>query len=203
MEPIQLGRGDTEFIRKVEEESRQVVKKCYQCGNCTAGCPMSFSYDYTANQLMRLIQLGQRERVLKSRAVWMCVTCETCTTRCPNEIDVARVLDVCRHMARKAGYGGVFNNMRVFADSFLQTVRWNGKSHELGLMALFKMRAMKPFSDLSLAPSMLLKGKLPYLPHRIKGRSEVAGIFKRFSEQQLKELHAQTTDDKKPAGGDK
>jgi heterodisulfide reductase subunit C len=186
MEPIQLGKGDAEFIRKVEVESRQDMKKCYQCGNCAAGCPMSFTYDYTATQLMRLIQLGQRERVLSSRAVWMCATCETCSTRCPNEIDVARILDVCRHMARKEGYNGM-RNVRLFADSFLQSVRINGRAHELGLMAVFKMRTLKFFADLSLAPSMLLKGKLPFLPHKIKARSEVADIFKRFKEKQVDE----------------
>ncbi|MDR1241722.1 MAG: 4Fe-4S dicluster domain-containing protein [Deltaproteobacteria bacterium] len=181
MEPIQLGNGDAEFIRKVEVESRQDMKKCYQCGNCAAGCPMSFTYDYTASQLIRLIQLGQRQRVLSSRAVWMCATCETCSTRCPNEIDVARVLDVCRHMARREGYAGE-RNVRLFADAFLQSVRMNGRAHELGLMAVFKLRTLKFFADLSLAPAMLLKGKLPFLPHRIKARNEVADIFRRFKE---------------------
>lgn len=194
MEPIQLGRGDAEFIRKVEAESCQVVKKCYQCGNCTAGCPMSFKYDYTASQLMRLIQLGEKKRVLSSKSIWMCATCETCTTRCPNDIDVARVLDVCRHMARREGHGGV-RNMRLFADSFLQMVRWHGRSHELGLMGVFKMRSFKFFADMSLAPAMLLKNKLPILPHRIKGRKEVANIFKRFNQQQLAELQATSDQD--------
>jgi heterodisulfide reductase subunit C len=184
MEPIQLGKGDAEFIRKVEAASRQDMTKCYQCGNCAAGCPMSFAYDYTASQLMRLIQLGQKETVLSSRSVWMCATCETCSTRCPNEIDVARVLDVCRHMARREGYSGG-RDVRLFADSFLQSVRWNGRSHELGLMAVFKMRTRNFFADLSLAPGMLRKGKLPFKPHKITGLSEVEGIFKRFKEGQI------------------
>ena len=193
MEPIQLGRGDAEFIREVEAASRQSVNKCYQCGNCTAGCPMSFSYDYTASQLMRLVQLGQRERVLSSRAVWMCVTCEACTTRCPNEIDVARVLDVCRHLARREGYAGV-RTQRLFANSFLLPLRWFGRSYELGVMGLFKLQSFKWFADLALAPIMLLKRKLPFLPHRMKKRREVADIFKRFEERQLRALQARTPD---------
>ena len=196
MEPIQLGRGDAEFIRTVEAESHQTMKKCYQCGKCTAGCPMSFKYDLTVSQLMRLIQLGEKDKVLSSRSISMCATCETCTTRCPNDIDVARVLDVCRNMARREGYSGV-KGMRQFADSLLQTVRWFGRSHELGIMGLFKMRSRKLFSDVELAPSMLLKNKLPIMPHRIKGRSEVAAIFKRFDEQQLYKL--QCGDKAKPA----
>jgi heterodisulfide reductase subunit C len=181
MDCIQLGRGDSGFIRQVEEESGQNMVHCYQCGNCTAGCPMSFTYDYTTSRIMRLIQLGQKEAVLSSRAIWMCATCETCSTRCPNQIEVARVLDVCRHMARREGYGGV-RNVRIFTDSFLQSVRWFGRSHELGLMAVYKMLSLRFLDDLDLAPGMLRKGKLPFLPHRIKAADEVAGIFRRYAQ---------------------
>ena len=48
---------------------------------------------------MRLIQAGQRETVLNSKAIWLCATCETCTTRCPCEIDVAHIMDTLRNMA--------------------------------------------------------------------------------------------------------
>lgn len=198
MEPIQLGRGDAEFTRMVEAESRQSLSKCYQCGNCTAGCPMSFAYDYTASRLMRLIQLGQRERVLSSRAIWMCVTCEACTTRCPNEIDVARVLDVCRHLARREGHAGV-RAQRLFADSFLLPLRWFGRSYELGVMGLFKLQSFKWFADLALAPAMLLKRKLPFLPQRAKSRKEVADIFKRFEERELRALHESSPEPEEPA----
>lgn len=182
MESVQLGRGDAEFIRKVEAESHQKVSQCYQCGNCTAGCPMSFTYDYNVSQIMRLIQLGQRETVLSCKAIWMCATCETCTTRCPNNIEVARVMDVCRHMARREGYKGV-RKVRLFTDTFLQSVRWHGRSHELGLMAIFKMRSGDLFADMDLAPPMLLKNKLPILPHRTKAHAEVSDIFARYQER--------------------
>ncbi|MDL2285545.1 4Fe-4S dicluster domain-containing protein [Desulfovibrio sp. OttesenSCG-928-F07] len=179
METVNLGKGDADFTRQVESESGQNVSKCYQCGNCTAGCPMSFTYDYSVSRIMRLIQLGQKEKVLASRAIWMCATCEACTTHCPNNIEVAKVLDVCRSISRREGYKGV-RNVRLFTDSFLQSVRWHGRSHELGLMAVYKMRSFRYFDDLDLAPGMLSRGKLPILPHRIKGAAEVAAIFKRF-----------------------
>jgi heterodisulfide reductase subunit C len=185
MEPIQLTKGNAAFIREVEEESGQRLSACYQCGNCTAGCPMSFIYDRTASQLMRLIQTGQKESVLGSTAIWMCASCEACSTHCPNNIDVARVLDVCRHISRREGRQGV-RNLRLFVDAFLQSVRWHGKSHELGLMAVYKMLSFRFFDDLDLAPGMLLKGKLPFLPHRIKARTEVADIFWRYSEKARK-----------------
>jgi heterodisulfide reductase subunit C len=196
MEHIQLGRGDQRFIRAVEEESGQSVGKCYQCGNCTAGCPMYFTYDYTPSRLMRLIQLGQKETVLSSGAIWMCATCEACTTHCPNDIEVARVFDVCRHMARRQGYKGV-RNVRLFTDAFLQSVRWHGKSHELGLMAVYKLFSLRFFDDLDLAPGMLRKGKLPFLPHRVKARAEVADIFRRYAAQTQEEESGREAGEKK------
>lgn len=199
MEPLHLGGKNVAFIREVESESLQKVSTCYQCGNCTAGCPMSFTYDYTANQIMRLIQLGQKEKVLSCKAIWMCATCEACTTRCPNNIDVARVLDVCRHMARREKYPGV-RNVRLFADSFLHAVKMHGKAHELGLMVEYKLKSGKFFADMSLAPAMLLKGKLPIMPHRADGRSEVADIFKRFEAKEHLKAGKSVSTQSGPAG---
>lgn len=181
MDTIRLDRPDRAFLRAVEAESGQVVSRCYQCGNCTAGCPMSFVYDYPVSRIMRLIQAGQKEAVLSSRSIWMCATCETCTQRCPNDIDVARIMDACRHMARREGRHGV-HAVRTFLDSFLQSVRMNGRSHEVGLMAMFMALTGRCWTDVDLAPKMLSKGKMPILPHRIAGRREVAAIFRRFKE---------------------
>ena len=182
MEIVNLNASDREFIRQVEQESGQVMSRCYQCGNCTAGCPMGFAYDHPVHRVMRLIQAGQRESVLSCKSIWLCATCETCTARCPNNIDVATVLDVCRHIARRDGkYPGV-KAVRTFNDSFLKTVELFGRAHELGLMAAYMLRTGRIFTDADLVPKILPKGKLSILPHTIKARSEVAAIFKRFRE---------------------
>ena len=169
------------FIRAVEDESGQVVSRCYQCGNCTAGCPMSFTYDYSVSRLMRLIQAGQKEIVLSAKALWMCASCETCTQRCPNMIDVAKVMDVCRHMSRREGKGGVFA-VKTFWDSFITSVGMNGKVHEIGLMVMYMARTGRFWTDVDLAPKALPKGKMSILPHRAEGRKEVADIIRRFKE---------------------
>lgn len=181
METVRLNKPDISFIRAVEDESGQVVANCYQCGNCTAGCPMSFSFDYPVSRVMRLIQAGQKEMVLSSRAIWMCVTCETCTQRCPNNIDVAHIMDVCRHMSRREGKSGVYA-VKSFVDSFLASVDLNGRSHEIGIMALYMLKTGRVWTDVELAPKMLPKGKMAILPHRIPGRQEVADIFRRYKE---------------------
>lgn len=181
METIRLNKPDTAFIRAVEDESGQVVSRCYQCGNCTAGCPMSYTYDYSVSRIMRLIQAGQRDIVLSSRAIWMCATCETCTQRCPNEIDVAAVMDTCRHMARRENKGAAYA-VKAFFDTFITTIGMHGRTHEIGLMAMYMARTGRVWTDVELAPKVLPKGKMPILPHRIEGRKEVADIIRRFKD---------------------
>ena len=68
MKIIDLSAGDPGFLAEVESRSGQQLKTCYQCGNCTAGCPYTFAYDIPVSQIMRLIQAGQRETVLNSKS---------------------------------------------------------------------------------------------------------------------------------------
>ena len=72
---------DPSFTAEVEAQSGQKVSTCYQCGNCTAGCPAGFVYDRQVNQIMRGVQLGLKDQVLNSRSLWMCLSCSTCSLR--------------------------------------------------------------------------------------------------------------------------
>lgn len=179
MQTFDLTTADQDFIAEVESRSHQNLKTCYQCGNCTAGCPYTFAYDYSVSQIMRLIQAGQKEAVLQSRSLWLCGSCQSCTTRCPNLIDVALVMDVCRHMAREAGYA-TERAVKVFVDSFLKSVERHGRAYEMGLMVAYMTRSGRIFTDVDLAPTALMRGKLPFKPHRVQGREQVARIFERF-----------------------
>lgn len=181
MNTINLGAvRDEAFIKEVEAESGQCVSQCYQCGNCTAGCPCGPEYDLQVSQVMRAVQTGNKEMTLSAGSLWLCVSCSTCTTRCPNNIDVARVMDTLRHMAMREGKKRYV--MHSFWDSFLRTVRYCGRTYELGVMAMFMARTGRVFTDVDLVPKVLPKGKLPFVPHAIKGRAEVGRIFKRFDE---------------------
>ncbi|HQN17629.1 MAG TPA: 4Fe-4S dicluster domain-containing protein [Syntrophobacteraceae bacterium] len=183
MDTINLSHQfDKEFILAVEKESEQQINQCYQCGNCTAGCPYSFVYDVPVSRIMRLVQTGQKEAALSSRSIWLCATCESCTTRCPNQIDVARVMDVLRHMAGRKGIATV-SRVKKFRDSFLQSLEAHGRVFELGLMSGYIAKTGRVLTDMDLGPRILPKGKLSLRPHKIKGRAEIAGIFKRFHEE--------------------
>lgn len=186
MQPVDLAQArDAEFQDAVARESGQALASCYQCGNCTAGCVYSHDYDLPVHQVMRLVQLGHRQRALSCRSIWLCATCQACTTRCPNDIDVARVMDVLRHMARRAGHAPE-PLVKAFADGFLASVARHGRVFEAGLAAVFALRSGRPLQDAGLGPAMLSRGKLAFLPHEpgAEAKAEVAAIFARFRAKQ-------------------
>ncbi|MDR3566653.1 MAG: 4Fe-4S dicluster domain-containing protein [Syntrophobacteraceae bacterium] len=167
---------DTDFIREVEEASGQDVSKCYQCGNCMGSCAYTFAYDYPVTQIMRLVQLGQKDIVLGSSAIWLCANCQACTTRCPNDIDVARVMEALRIMSRKSDTVSL-PDIQAFYDEFLRSVKTFGRVFETGLLPIYNLRAKKPFTDFDLAPRLLMKGKLTFFPALVKKRKKIAEIF--------------------------
>lgn len=182
MEPVHVleiqKTCDAAFIEEVEAASGQQVRKCYQCGNCSASCGYTRFYDYPVNQIMRLVQLGQRDIVLGSRSVWLCAACQGCTTRCPCNIEVAKVMEALRVMSRRTGKVAEAD-VRMFYDEFLRSVKAFGRVFETGLLPVYALLSRKPFTDLDLAPRVLRRGKLALLPHRVKKRREVAAIFDR------------------------
>jgi len=81
------------------------LMRCFQCGTCTSDCPVArFSDTYRPRQIIRMAQLGLRERVLSSDTLWLCAACFTCTDRCPQDVEVASVIRVLRNLAAEKGY---------------------------------------------------------------------------------------------------
>jgi heterodisulfide reductase subunit C len=94
---------EDDVIAAIKEISGEEVRACYQCGKCTAGCPMASTMDLMPNQVLRLIQVGEYEQALQSRTIWQCASCLTCAGRCPKEVDPARVMDALRTLLLRKG----------------------------------------------------------------------------------------------------
>jgi heterodisulfide reductase subunit C len=86
------------FVAKVEELSGQNLLACYQCGKCSAGCPAVSEMDILPNQIIRFAQLGFKDELLKSKAIWICASCFTCNARCPKGINIAEVIEALRQI---------------------------------------------------------------------------------------------------------
>lgn len=183
MESLRLNAAtDPGFRALVEEKSGQNIRSCYQCGNCTAGCPAAPFYDRQVSQIMRAVQLGLKKEALANASLWLCLSCSTCSARCPNNIDVAHVMETLREMARESGLIKA-RPIEMFWKAFLDTVRYTGRSFEMGVMADYMLRTGRGWANLEIAPAALARRKMPFVPHVIEGHDEVARIFKRFAQQ--------------------
>ncbi len=143
------------------------VFRCYQCVKCSSGCPLAAHFDLTPNQVMRSLQLGLPD-VLESRAIWLCASCHTCATRCPQEIDVTAVMDTLRQEAKKRGIAPAIPEIAHFNDIFLANIKLFGRVFEVGLMGLLNLRLGQPFRHLDLAWQMLKRRRLGFLPKFVR-----------------------------------
>ena len=153
--------------------------RCYQCGKCSAGCPMASEMDLKTHEIIRLVQLDVEDRLLSSEALWMCLTCETCTTRCPNVFDPAAVIDALREITLEDHPDFVPRRISAFHTAFLDQIRTHGRVFEFGLVASYKFRSGALFADVESLPGMIARGKLAFAPRRIKGLRDLRRIFEK------------------------
>ena len=203
------GRTDNDGDGIMSELTRQLhktnVAKCYQCGKCTAGCPVADRMDLRPHQLMLQAQLAGQlgdksklDRAATAKSLWTCVSCLTCSTRCPQSVDVAGCIDVLREYAL-SHHLVPFERARVmvFQRAFLDSVRRNGRVNEVEMTVQFKTQSfLKDFSvpdlmkDSMLAPKLMQRGKFHLMGEKVRDRDLVRRIFERcavkpLSEQQI------------------
>jgi heterodisulfide reductase subunit C len=104
-EPIKASEIDPKFKYEISKmHGGEKLLRCFQCGTCTSDCPVArFSDTYRPRQIIRMAQLGLRDRVLNSDTLWLCAACFTCTDRCPQDVEVASVIRVLRNLAAERG----------------------------------------------------------------------------------------------------
>jgi heterodisulfide reductase subunit C len=135
--------SQSQLAEAVFSESGQNVNLCYQCRKCAAGCPISYAMDYKPAQL---------------------ASCETCTTRCPQEVDVAKVMDAVKIIALRRRIKPTIPQVASFYKAALSNIKMCGRMYELGMIVALKLRTFEFFKDMALGTKMFLKGKLKMIP---------------------------------------
>lgn len=59
--------------------------------------------DLLPNQIIRLLQLGQEDEILKSKTIWICASCFTCEARCPKGVDLSKLMEALRVVLLRKG----------------------------------------------------------------------------------------------------
>jgi heterodisulfide reductase subunit C len=169
------------LIRIIEKKAEVSLGKCYQCKKCSVGCPVADQVKSAPAEIIRRLQLGAGLELLKTDLIWTCLSCETCYARCPNEINFAAVIDAMRAVSVEKGVTPPAGNPSLFNRLFLDTVKTYGRSYDLQMIALYKIRTGKIMADMDKFPTMIKKGKIALLPPSTIEKHKVGNIFKRLS----------------------
>jgi len=177
--------GETEtkeptLLERVLRISGEHVENCYNCGKCTAGCPIAFEMELHPQQMMRMVQLDMTDRALKANTMWLCSACETCSTRCPMEVGVAEVMDALRRMALEQGVKppAEARSMRVFHQEFLNCLKRWGRVNEHELIGMYKMKTGELLDDVGLGIRLFGKQKIkPWHMDRVRRTEQMAKLF--------------------------
>ncbi|MFC1901619.1 4Fe-4S dicluster domain-containing protein [Chloroflexota bacterium] len=173
---------DSASRKMIEEMSGQKVSDCFQCGKCTNGCPITFAMDIKPHQLVHLLQFGQVDEVLHSDTIWVCASCETCTTRCPNGIDIAHVMDTLRQISRQRGIKPAQHSIPIFHKAFLGSIKRHGRVHETEMALTYSIEDSGWSGLLKLAGlgfAMFIKGKAKLRPSRVRAIKYVKNLFQK------------------------
>jgi heterodisulfide reductase subunit C len=146
------------------------VQTCIQCGTCAGTCPVAGYMDHTPRRLIGLIQADMKEDVLASNTYWFCASCFHCTVRCPKGIDIAGLMYA---LKRYSMWKGTYREGLVgpvFSETFVKTILAGGRSYEpvLAPAYMFSFGLREFLQEAQTATGLMLKGRIPILPPRIK-----------------------------------
>lgn len=183
--PLSIGpdtmRGD--FLKLINHISRQNINRCWHCTTCGGGCPFSDHMDLMPNQVIRMVQLGNRQEVLESKTIWLCVGCYTCSGQCPNNIDIASIMDALRQIAIHDGVSSREKDIFLFHKYIYGSISRNGRLNKLSAMTRFKLGTGHLFSDISDGVRMVMKGKLELTGKKVHARNEIHRIFAHYDDR--------------------
>jgi len=136
-----------------------------------------------------------RDEVLKSDLIWMCASCETCAARCPNDIEIVRLMDTLRHLSLASKtMGRRVKDIPFMHQVFLKIVERLGRIYELGF--IMGLKAGNPASllpgkalleDALLGFKMFKRGKLGILPRRAKATPHVRRMLQKIREREQRQ----------------
>ena len=177
-----------EFLEEVVSiPGGESVRWCIQCGMCSGSCPNVNQMENSPRKTIALIRAGRRHDVLTSNTMWVCASCYLCTVRCPKEVKITELMHTLERLAVYYGLTTKRTTTAAMYQAFTDSIKSNGRVHELGMMMKYYMSAVltfkvNPFSLVKMLPlalNLLSHGRMSLSPTRIKGAGQVKTIAER------------------------
>lgn len=184
-----LSTTESKLRSEFQEQLRGIpdgekISQCIQCGTCTGSCPVSYAMDITPRQAVALYRSGHLEELLRSRTIWMCASCYSCTVRCPSGIKITDTMYALKRVAMSNGIYPKKHPVHVLSRAFIDNLQTYGRNFELGLGIRYLMRAnfFKLFSTMGYGLTMIRKGRLALIPKKIRRVNEVRAIIEKANQ---------------------
>lgn len=160
------------------------IKNCLQCGTCTGACPVAYAMDMTPRHIIGLFRAGRMEEVLRSKAIWLCASCYSCTVRCPMKIRVTDTMYAFKRLAMERGLHSRHFAIPALSRSFITTIGKYGRNYELGLVLRYylKVGIGKLFAGSGMGWNLFRHGRMGLWPKRIRRVRDVRAIVARASQ---------------------
>ena len=186
------------LIQEVMDRSGQNLLACYQCRRCAAGCPVGEETGVTPDRLIRMIIFGEREEVLNNLLIWKCVACYTCGTRCPNNIQTARINETLKQISKEAHIKPLLPKVSTFHAAFLRSASHFGRFNELEFIGLYEIQnakrelrhgggwkavAAEMKNQAKLGISMMKKKRVHFRLDKIRRLSEIKRLYKKARDE--------------------
>jgi len=176
---VGLSDHDTKPVSSaVQDESNDTrvsmhadVMTCFQCGKCSSGCPITHVTDLQPHKIVQSLQLGMPSKLLQSKHLWLCMSCHTCFTRCPNEIDLPSIIDYYRQQVWKQNKPVSVATVQKFHRAFKNNIQRHGRVFEFGLLATLRPTSGNRINDIRTGLKMLARGKLKLRPYSKRRQS--------------------------------
>ncbi|MHA2304002.1 MAG: 4Fe-4S dicluster domain-containing protein [Candidatus Hodarchaeales archaeon] len=96
-----MAKIDPDLITDIKQYTTKDfnVEACFNCGNCTAICPLSDESDPFPRNLIRYATVGLKEKILGSNQMWLCSYCNDCSDTCPRDAEPGEFVMATRRWA--------------------------------------------------------------------------------------------------------
>jgi heterodisulfide reductase subunit C len=114
---------DPNLLSEIKKVGAFDISACFNCGNCTAICPLSKAGEEFPRKMIRYATVGLEDKLLSSAELWSCDYCGKCTKTCPRDADPGAFMMAARRYAiQKYSWGKISNAMYNSRTAFYGTL---------------------------------------------------------------------------------
>jgi heterodisulfide reductase subunit C len=186
-------RAGATLAEEVARRSGQNLLACYQCRRCAAGCPVGKESGVTPDRLIRMLLLGDEQGAIDNLLVWKCLACYTCGTRCPNDIQTARITEVLKQISKQQHREPLLPKVAAFHGAFVKAAGQAGRFNELVGMGMYETQAAlgefkrgglkaaiaEIAASAKLGQAMMKKKRMHLTYESVKNKGEIKALYRK------------------------